>query len=92
MKKPTNSFAAQYPYLTYWIEDWGEMETTNSDWGNPRIRLIDEGGTCYEDYASKSSDDALVKAEKYLRDVESKRFDKETKAVLEEEYKFSQLK
>jgi hypothetical protein len=29
MKKPNKSFSEQYPYLAYWIEDWGEMETTN---------------------------------------------------------------
>jgi hypothetical protein len=87
MKRPTKHIAQNYPYLAYWIEDWGEMETTNGDWGHPRIRLIDEGGTCYEDYDSKTSDEAMVKAEKYLREVESKRFDKATKAELEEEYK-----
>jgi hypothetical protein len=86
MKKPTKSFAAQYPYLTYWIEDWGEMETTSGDWGNPRIRLIDDGGTCFEDYAAKTHEEALVNAEKHLRDIESQRFDKATKAELEAKY------
>lgn len=92
MKRPTKSFAAQYPYLTYWIEDWGKMETTNGDWGHPRIRLIDEGGTCFENYDSKTYDEALVKAEKYLRDVESQRFDKATKTELEAEYALLKLK
>jgi hypothetical protein len=87
MKKSTKHIAQNYPYLAYWIEDWGKMETTNGDWGHPRIRLIDEGGACYEDYDSKTFDEAVVKAEKYLREVESKRFDKATKAELEEEYK-----
>jgi hypothetical protein len=25
MKKPNKSFSEQYPYLAYWIEDWGGM-------------------------------------------------------------------
>ncbi len=87
MKKPNKFFSETYPYLTYWIEDWGEMETTNGDWGRPRIRLIDEGGTWYEDYESKSQEEALQKAEKYLRSKEGCRFDKETIEALEEEYR-----
>ena len=87
MKKPNKSFSETYLYLTYWIEDWGEMETTNGDWNRPRIRLIDEGGTWYEDYDSTSNEEALQKAEKYLRGAEGRRFDKETIEALEEEYK-----
>lgn len=88
MKKPNKSFSEIYPYLTYWIEEWGEMETTDGNWNRPRIRLIDEGGTCYEDYDSKTHEEALVKAEKYLREVDfPSRFDKETIEALEEEYK-----
>ena len=86
--KKKQTFATQYPYLNYWIEDWGDMETTNGDWNRPRIRLIDMGGTCYEDYDAKSHEEALEKAEKYLREVEfPERMDKETIAELEEEYK-----
>lgn len=87
MKKKKQNFADQYPYLGYWIEDWGDMETTNGDWNRPRIRLIDEGGTWYEDYESKSHEEALQKAEEYLRSKEGRRFDKETIAALEEDYK-----
>jgi hypothetical protein len=92
MKRPTKSFSQTYPYLTYWIEAWGEMETTSGDWGNPRIRLLDDGGTCFEEYDAKSHDEALEKAERYVREVESKRFDKATQAELEEEYKQLKLK
>lgn len=85
--KKKKTFSTQYPYLNYWKESWGEMETTNGDWNRPRIRLIDEGGTWYEDYASKSHEEALQKAEEYLRSKEGRRFDKQTIASLEEEYK-----
>lgn len=57
-------FEQQYPYLAYWIEDWGEINTTNGDYGNSRLSLIDEGGDCYQDHDSKSHDEALQKAEK----------------------------
>lgn len=87
MKNKTQPFATQYPYLNYWREDWGDMETTNGDWNRPRIRLIDEGGTWYEDYESKSHEEALQKAEEYLRSKEGRRFDKETIATLEADYK-----
>jgi hypothetical protein len=92
MKNPTTPFAHQYPYLNYWKEAWGDMETTNGDWNRPRIRLIDEGGTWYEDYESKSHEEALKKAEKYLRSIEGRRFDKETIAALEEDYRTYKLK
>jgi hypothetical protein len=92
MKNTTPPFAQQYPYINYWREEWGDMETTNGDWNRPRIRLIDEGGTWYEDYDSKTHEEALQKAENYLRSVEGKRFDKETIAALEEEYRALRLK
>ncbi len=85
MKKPAPPFATQYPYLSYWIEDWGEMQTTNGDYDS-RLTLSDEGGTCYEDEGSKTIDEAFAKAEKYLREVESERFDKASKESLEEDY------
>jgi hypothetical protein len=93
MKRPTKHLTQNYPYLAYWIADWGEMETTSGDWGNPRIRLIDMGGTCYEDYTSENHEDALQNAENYLRKVDfPARFDKETIASLEEDYSTFKLK
>ena len=86
MKRKT--FSENYPYLGYWIEDWGEMETTNGDWGHSRLTLIDMGGTVYEDEGSQSHDEALEKAEKFLREVDfPNRFDKETIDSIEEDYK-----
>jgi hypothetical protein len=87
MKSKKKYFAQQYPYLSFWRDEWAEMETTDGAYGQARIRLMDEGGTCYEDYKSKSQEEALQKAEKYVREVEAKRcFDKETIAELEAEY------
>ena len=45
------------------------------------------GEDVYRDYDSESHEEALVKAEKYLREVDfPARFDKETIEVLEAEY------
>lgn len=86
MKKKKKALE-DYPYLAYWVEDWGEMETTNGDYGQSRITLLDEGGTCYQDEGSKTFEEALERAEKYLREVESSRFDDDTIKALEAEYK-----
>jgi hypothetical protein len=86
MKKQRKALE-EYPYLTYWIEDWGEMQTTTGEYGQSRLALYDEGGTCYEDEGSKTFAEALEKAEKYLREVESERFSPETIEALEDEYK-----
>ena len=46
------------------------------------------GGTVYEDEGSQSHDEALEKAEKFLREVDfPNRFDKETIDSIEEDYK-----
>jgi hypothetical protein len=94
MKKPIKTFAQTYPYLAYWIEDWGYMQIGNDvDFPYGKfLMLIDQGGTCYQGDAEKTLDEALEKAERYVREIESKRFDKATKAELEEEYKQLKLK
>jgi hypothetical protein len=95
MKKPTKSFAAQYPYLTYWIEDWGYMRIGN-DYDFPYgkfLMLLDQGGTCYQGDAEKTLDEAFEKAEKFLREVDfPERFDKETIDSLEAEYTLLKVK
>jgi hypothetical protein len=86
MKNPS-TFSQTYPYLTYWIEAWGEMQTTNGDYNNSRLTLFDEGGTCYEDEGSYTIEEAFAKAEKYLRETEfPERFDRETIDEIEADY------
>ncbi|MCU0390390.1 MAG: hypothetical protein MUE81_04680 [Thermoflexibacter sp.] len=64
------------------------MQTTNGDYGQSRLALIDEGGTRYEDEGSKSIEEAFQKAENYLRhELFPEIMDKETIDALEEEYK-----
>ena len=86
MKKQT--FATQYPYLAYWINEWGYIKMGNDydfPYGN-FLMLIDQGGVCYEGDKEETFEQAFEKAEKYLHEVED-RFDKETIAALEAEYK-----
>ena len=90
MKKPPKYFAQQYPYLNYWIEDWGYMQIGN-DHDFPYggfLKLIDQGGVVFETDDGESIDEHLQKAEKHLREVDfPSRMDKETIEALEEDYK-----
>jgi hypothetical protein len=95
MKKPPKYFYSAYPYLTYWIEDWGYMQIGNDDdfpYGG-FIKLIDQGGVVFETDEGERLDDYFEKAEKYLREVEfPDRMDQETIDSLEEDYKKYGLK
>jgi hypothetical protein len=87
MKKASKSFSKQYPYLAYWIEEWGQIQITNGKEDSWLI-LIEEDNICYEDAGSKSIDEAFKKAEKHIRKVEAPdNFDSETIDILEENYK-----
>ena len=87
MKNPTKSFSEYYPYLTYWIEEWGQIEITNGK-DESWLTLIAHESICYEDEGSKSIDEAFKKAEKYIRKEEApSHFDVETIDILEEIYK-----
>jgi hypothetical protein len=60
MKKPPKYFYSTYPYLAYFIEDWGEMQTSGG--GNyPYLCLVDEGGNVYTDWETSDRDEALQK-------------------------------
>lgn len=80
------TFAAMHPYLAYWIEDWGEMQTTNGEYQS-RLILLDEGGERYEDDGSQTIDEAFEKAEAYIRhELAHELFDQESIDALEEDY------
>ena len=51
------------------------------------LKVIDQGGVCFECDKADSIDTLFQKAEKYLREVDfPERFDKETIADLEKNY------
>ncbi len=81
MKKNLKNF----PYLYFWAEDWGEMQTTNGDYNQSRLTLLDEGGTFYKDENSNSLEEAFEKAEKFLR--KENNFDELSIEELEKEYR-----
>jgi hypothetical protein len=93
MKKPTRHISQHYPYLAYFIEEWGEMTITDGNWGRAYLALVDMGGNVYDDYETKDHEEALQKAEKFLREIDfPSRMDKETIEALEEEYQELGLK
>lgn len=52
------------------------------------LQLIDQGGVCYEGDKEDSFEAMFEKAEKHIREKEAPdRFDKKTRAALEEQYK-----
>jgi len=56
-------FSEKYPNLEYWIDSQGWIELGSDENSSSWIRIMDEGGLCYEDENSSSLDEALEKAE-----------------------------
>lgn len=68
--------------MTYFIEDWGEMQASSRNSEQPHLCLVDAGGNVYTDWET-----ADRKAEKYLREVDfPSRMDQETIDLLEKDY------
>ncbi len=89
------NFSHLYPYLSWWLSEQGYMQLGQGNEYNhePFLMLIDEGGMIWEDDDSEGIDEALVRAEKYLREEEfPDNFDKETIESIEEDYKKYNLK
>ena len=87
MKKAPKYFTKKYPYLKYFIDDWGEMQTSGGG-HHPRLCLVDMGGNVYTDWHTENYEEALQKAENYLRKVDfPSRMDKETIESLEDDYR-----
>ena len=58
-------FSEKYPNLEYWIDAHGWIELGSDENSDSWIRIMNEGGLCYEDENSKSLDEALEKAERW---------------------------
>ncbi len=65
-------FSQKYPYLTYWIEShgWIQLGSDDDSPSDSLLSILDAGGLCWEDEDSTSVDEALQKAEEYLRTEE----------------------
>ena len=60
------NFSEKYPHVNWWIENHGWIEVGNDEYTKSMIRLLDEGGTWWEDKKSKTVDEALANAEAFL--------------------------
>jgi len=58
-------FEKHFLNLDWWICSHGWVELGGDAYSNSRVRILDEGGTCWEDN-STSLEGALMEAEKWL--------------------------
>jgi|GEM_PF-1417868 len=73
-------FSTDYPYLNWWMNNHGYIQLGNDDdsYSDSILLVLDAGGTCWEDENSDTVEEALGKAEEYLRTEEiPDRFDPE---------------
>ncbi len=67
-------FSKNYPNVAWWINTHGWVELGSDEYSSSWLRMLDEGGTCWEDEGSSSLDDALTAADKWLSDEIQDRF------------------
>ncbi len=60
------TFSKTYPHLIWWVENQGWIEIGSDDYSDSWVRLMDEGGTRWEDEDSETLDEALSKAEAFI--------------------------
>lgn len=72
-------FSKIYPHLAWWINNHGWIEIGTDEDSDSLIRLLDEGGTWWEDEDATTIDAALSNAEKFLKDDLPQRFGKKFK-------------
>ena len=74
-------FPTDYPYLHWWITNHGyiRLGIDDNSFSDSMLMILDAGGTCQEDEDSDTVEEALAKAEEYLRTGETPdRFGAET--------------
>ena len=65
MATKKQSFVDRYPYLTDYAESLGVVEIGASEYSESWVRLVDEGGTRWEDEGGLSLEEALDAAEAF---------------------------
>jgi hypothetical protein len=77
------TFSKQYPYLAWWLNHQGYMQMgyDGDAYEYALLWLFDQGGTVWQDDESETFEEALAKAEKYVREVDI--LDKYGKETLE---------
>jgi hypothetical protein len=69
-----SDFAQQYPHLAWWVENHGWFELGSDEYSRSLLRILDEGGMCFDYTASASIDFALKAGEEFLEDELAERF------------------
>lgn len=72
-------FSKLFPHISWWIENHGWIELGTDDYSKSLVRLIDEGGTYWEDKKANNLDKALLNADKFLETDLPKRFGEDYK-------------
>ncbi len=72
-------FSKQYPPISWWIDIHGWIEIGADENSDSLIRLLDEGGTWWEDDEATSLDEAINNAENFLIEDLPNRFGKKFK-------------
>ena len=67
-------FSEKYPNLDWWVNNQGWIEIGTDDHSESWVRVVDEGGLCWEDEESSTLDEALKEAEIWLSDEIEDRF------------------
>jgi hypothetical protein len=68
-------FVEDYPNLAWWINNHGWIEIGNDEFNYSMVRVLDIGGTCWEDKKSNSFEESLEKAERWASTEIEERFD-----------------
>ncbi len=67
-------FSKAYPHIAWWIDNHGWVEMGTDAYSESLIRLLDEGGTYWEDEVASTLDEAVHNAEKFLKQDLPQRF------------------
>ena len=67
-------FSEKYPHIAWWINNHGWVELGTDEESDSLVRLLDEGGTWWEDNDADSIDKALKNAENFLTEDLPDRF------------------
>lgn len=69
-----SDFTQRYPHLAWWVENHGYFELGTDEYSSSLLRILDEGGMCFEDTDSDGVDFALAAGEEFLEAELAERF------------------
>ena len=70
-------FTEDYPNLAWWITSHGWIELGEDEHSHSWVRILDIGGTCYEDEDSDSLEEAMEVADRWTSREIADRFGEE---------------